>query len=296
MPENKFNYVEQFVPQLEQKYAQELVSTDLTSKGITFIGTNTVRIPRVKVGGYGEHSRNGGFNRKNISNDWEVKKLTHDRDVEFFVDTMDVDETNQVVSAANITNTFEEEHAIPELDAYNFSKIFSEYTTTFSKTADTTALTAKNVLAEFDKFMEEMDDAGVPQSGRILYVTAAVNTLLKNAEAVSRTIVVNGSNDNQINRSVRSLDEVTIKTVPSDRFKTVYDFTDGFKPTGEAKQINMILVHPSAVISLVKHSYINLWTPGSHTQGDGYLYQNRRYNDLFLIENKLDGVKINVQA
>ncbi|AVM42828.1 capsid protein [Fastidiosipila sanguinis] len=296
MSENKFNYVEQFVPQLEQKYAQELVSTDLTSKGITFIGTNTVRIPRVKVGGYGEHSRNGGFNRKNISNDWEVKKLTHDRDVEFFVDTMDVDETNQVVSAANITNTFEEEHAIPELDAYNFSKIFSEYTTTFSKTADTTALTAQNVLAEFDKFMEEMDDAGVPQSGRILYVTAAVHTLLKNAEAVSRTIVVNGSNDNQINRSVRSLDEVTIKTVPSDRFKTVYDFTDGYKPASAAKQINMILVHPSAVISLVKHSYINLWTPGSHTQGDGYLYQNRRYNDLFLIENKLDGVKINVQA
>lgn len=41
------------------------------------------------------------------------KTLTFDRDIELFVDVMDVDETNQALSAANITNTFISERAIP---------------------------------------------------------------------------------------------------------------------------------------------------------------------------------------
>ena len=113
-----YNYAEQFRSQLEQKYARELASADLTANGVTFVGTRTVKIPRLTMGGYKEHSRAGGYNRQSISNDWEIKRLEHDRDVEFYVDVMGVDETNQVLSAANITNTFEEEQAIPELDAY----------------------------------------------------------------------------------------------------------------------------------------------------------------------------------
>ena len=120
--------------------------------------------------------------------------------------------------------------------------------------------------------------------------------MIKRAEEISRTIVVDGGNNNVINRGVRSLDDVTIKTVPKARFMTQYDFTDGFKPADEAKPINMILVHPRSVIAVDKHSAIYLWAPGTHTTGDGYLYQNRRYGDLFLIENKVTGVKMNVEA
>lgn len=290
------NYAEQFRQNLEQKYARELTSGDLTDNGVKFVGAKTVKIPRISLSGYKEHNRGGGWNRGAVNNDWEIKELSHDRDIEFLVDAMDVDETNQVLSAANTTNTFEEEHAIPELDAYRYSKIYYDYVTTFSQLADTTTLSEANVLTVFDQFMEDMDDAGVPQSGRILYVTATVNTMLKNAQQIQRSLVVSGANDGRINRAVRSLDEVKIVSVPKDRFKTLYDFTDGFAPAQGALQINMILLHPRSVIAVQKHSAIYLWQPGAHTQGDGYLYQNRRYGDLFLIEKKLDGVKINVDT
>ena len=82
--------------------------------------------------------------------------------------------------------------------------------------------------------------------------------------------------------------------VPSSRMKTVYDFTEGFKPGAAAKQMNMILVHPKSVIASQKHSYIKLWPEGTHTNGDGYLYQNRKYGDLFLIDTRVQGVKINL--
>jgi hypothetical protein len=58
----------------------------------------------------------------------------------------------------------------------------------------------------------------------------------------------------------------------------------------------MILVHPSSVIACDKHSYIRLWAPGTHTQGDGYLYQNRKYGDLFVLDTRKDGIAINTDA
>lgn len=82
--------------------------------------------------------------------------------------------------------------------------------------------------------------------------------------------------------------------VPSKRMKTVYDFTEGYKTGAAAKQMNMILVHPKSVIAAQKHSYIKLWAEGTHTVGDGYLYQNRKYGDLFLIDTRVQGVKINL--
>ncbi|MDQ4683020.1 hypothetical protein RCF13_25305, partial [Stenotrophomonas maltophilia group sp. RNC7] len=100
---------------------------------------------------------------------------------------MDVDETNQVLSAANITGVFNEEQAIPETDAYRYSKLYSEFVAN-GGTVNTTVLTVANILSVFDKMMEDMDEAGVPQSGRILKVTPPVYTMLKNAEGIQRTL------------------------------------------------------------------------------------------------------------
>ena len=46
--------------------------------------------------------------------------------MEFAVDPMDSDETNTVVSIANIQANFDRTQAIPELDCYTFSKIYTE--------------------------------------------------------------------------------------------------------------------------------------------------------------------------
>lgn len=289
-----YNYVESFLTQLEQKYSRELTSSALTTDRAMFIGAKTVKIPRLDLGGYKDHSRAGGWNRQAIANDFELKVLEHDRNVEFYVDAMDVDETNQILAAANITNVFLTEQAIPEMDKYRFSKIYAELTG-LGKTIDTTVPALSNVLQIYDNLMEKMDEAEVPQEGRVLYCTPAIHKLLKQADDMQRTINVN-TNNKTIDRVVRKLDDVSLVMVPSSRMKTAYDFTDGAVEAIDAKQINMILIHPRAVIAPIKHSAIYLWPPGSHTGGDGYLYQNRSYTDLFVIERKADGVQINAEA
>ncbi len=293
-PVNNFSYATRFEEMLAQKYSKELASSDLTDQGVSFVGAKSVKIPNAIMGGYKPHDRDGGFGRGSVTLSHTIKELEYDRSVEFFVDAMDVDETNQAATAAKLTNVFLEEQAIPELDAYRFSKLYARYVAA-SGTVDDTVLTVKNVLLKFDEFMEAMDEAGAPADGRILYVTPRVNTLIKNAVGIYRTFGVQ-SGAGAVDRAVSSLDNVKIVSVPAGRMRTAYEFDDGYTPDGGADYINMILLHPSAVIAVQKHSAIYLWPAGSHQRGDGWLYQNRRYGDLFIFNEKKDGIKMNVTS
>lgn len=295
-----YDYAEVFERELAQKYSREMVSNDLTlsNQGIKFLNAQTIKIPRLAVSGYKDHNRNTlGFNTGSVTNDWEPKKLEHDRDIEIPIDPMDIDETNLVVEMANIQNVFEEEQAIPEKDSYRFSKLYAEAKTYASNGAviDNTVLTAANILDWFDEQMAVMDDKSVPQEGRILYATSTIKKILKSAEGITRSISAGAAG--VIDRRVHGLDDVVIKTVPSARFKTKYDFTEGCVPAAAAKQINMMLVHPSCVISRDKYAYMKLFTPGTDSRtADKYVFQNRYYTDTFLIERKSCGIAINAEA
>lgn len=265
-----------------------------SNPGVRFINAQTIKLPRMSVSGYKDHTRTPGFNSGTLANDWEAKKLEHDRDIEFWIDPMDIDETNLTLSVANIQNTFETEQAIPEKDSYRYSKLHAELTM-FSGRIDTTVIEAANFLEAFDEEMARMDEAGVPEEGRILYVTPSMNKIVKEAEGLQRIISV--TTPSTVNRKVHNLDDVKIKMVPASRMKTKYDFTEGCVAAVDAKQINWILIHTSCVVCRDKYSYIKLFTPGTDSRtADGYLYQNRNYGDLFLLEKKVEGCAMNVQA
>jgi hypothetical protein len=294
---NTINYAESFEQFLVQKYEAEMKSFKLTQSNpqVQWLNAKTIKLPVVTLSGYKNHTRTIGFNSGDFTNTWEAKTLNFDRDVEFFVDAMDVDETNMVASVANIQTVFEREQAIPETDAYRFSKMYSEFTSK-SGTVDTTTLTVANALEKFDGWMEAMDDAGVPEEGRILFCTPATATIFKEAQGLTRFLNVN-PNNGQVYRNVHSLDDVEIIKVPSARMKTAYDFTTGFTPAQSAKQINAILVHPDSVVARERYAYIKMFAPGTDSRtGDGYIYQNRKYGDLFLLNQRIAGVAINTEA
>ena len=293
-------YAETFAPALEQKYAKELASFELfqSNKQVKFIDAQTIKLPSITLSGYKDHTRGSlGFNQGTITNEWEPKKLAHDRSIEFVIDPMDVDETNKTVSIGNVQNTLEEEQTIPEKDSYVFSKLYTEATAYAANgaTISTEALTAENILEQFDSAMEKMDEAGVPGAGRLLYVTPKVNKLLKEAKDIQRVMGVTG--EGSVKRSIYDLDDVKIKVVQSARLKSKYNFTEGCVAAGDAKQINFILVHPTAVIARNKYSYINAFEPGEDSRtADNYLLQSRFYMDAFLVKNRANGIFINADA
>lgn len=294
---NTINYAVNFSNQLRELYGQESVSDPLfhSNTDIQLNGGKEIKIPTLSVSGYKDHTRASlGFSGGTYSNDYETKTLDHDRSIEFVVDPMDFDETNTVVSLANIQNRFERTQAIPELDCYTFSKLYAE-AKRLNMNIKTTALTSSNILADFDENLEKLEDIGVPLDRVILFCTPQYKTLLKNAEGIQRTLDIKQGGG--IDRRVHSVDDIgTIITVPSSRFKTIYDFTDGCQPGTGAKQINYILIDPECQVSRVKYSYIHLFAPGSDSRtSDNYLYQNRRYNGTFAIDHLFkDGCIISV--
>lgn len=284
------NYVTQFDTRIRDMYGHELVSDALyhTNEDIKVTGAKKIKIPRMQVSGYKDHDRKTlGFNSGNYSNDFETKSLDHDRDIEFAIDPMDVDETNQIVSIANIQARFEKKQAIPELDCYTFSKLYSE-AKRVGAVIRNTVITRANILEDFDENCEAFENAGVPLSRCILYCTAAYRRELKNADGIQRTLEVSGGSKS-LDRRVHTLDDLKeIKTVPVERFKTAYDFTEGYKADASGKQINYILIDPEAQVSRVKYAYINTYTPGHDSRvADNYLYQNRRYNGTFGLDEEL---------
>lgn len=291
------NYAEQYQAVLQQRFSSELSFGDLyatpNNNLIKWINAKTIQIPSITVGGFVDVDRDvmGSFTRR-VDNQYETKTLAHDREFKTLVDPMDIDETNMALTIANITNVFNSEQKIPELDKYLASKLFAEYTS-LGGVADTTVPTADNVLTLYDKMMEDMNESEVPQQGRILYVTPAVNTMLKQAQQIQRQLEVSGRTG-EINRNVYSLDDVKVVIVPSSRMKTVYNFTDGAVADATAKQINMMLAHPNSVITPQKYAFVSLDEPSANTGGK-YLYYERLYGDAFIIGNKVSGLAFNVE-
>lgn len=291
-------YATTFNNVLRELYGQLLTSVDLfnSNQDLKIINGKDIKIPVLSVSGYKDHTRGAGFNSGTYSNDYETKSLDHDRDIEFAIDPMDVDETNLVVSVGNIQNRFERTQAIPELDCYTYSKLYAE-AKRVGAVIDNTVLTTANILDKIDSDIEAFADAGVPLERLIMYATSGVQKLIKNADKIERTLDV--SKGAALDRRVYGVDDIgKIVSVPKSRFQTKFDFTDGYKTTAAGKQINYIIVDPEAQVSRVKYSYINVFTPGTDSRtADRYMYQNRRYNGTFGIDQLLkQGVRINAEA
>lgn len=280
------NYADIFSNHLRELYGHDLTSIDLykSNQDLQIVNGKNLKIPRLSVSGYKDHVRTSlGFNTGSTTNDYQTVTLDHDRDIEFPIDPMDVDETNLVVSIANIQKRFDKTQAIPEQDCYTYSKLYAEFVRA-GGTVKHTALTAANILSELDTDLAALEDAGVPLDRVIMYTTTAVKKLLKNADGITRTLNVGSSNN--IDRRILGVDDIKkMVTVPSARFKTAYDFTDGYAVAQTGKQINYILIDPEAQVSRVKYSYINVFTPGHDSRtSDNYLYQNRKFNGTFAID------------
>lgn len=267
-----------------------------------WVNAKTIEIPSISTTGRVNADRDTVAQaQRNYDNAWETKTLTNERKWSTLVHPMDIDQTNMVTTIQNITQVFNEEQKFPEMDAYTISKIFSDWSSVedplnpgSNRAADTTVLTVANVLQVFDSLMLKMDNERVPANGRILYVTHEVKKMLNNADKISRSIDVT-SGPNAIDRRVNRLDEVQIIGVPATLMKTLYNFTSGWAIGSGAKQINMFLVHPVAVITPVSYTFSRLDEPSALSEGK-YTYYEESFEDVFILNKKSGAIQFNAEA
>ena len=267
---NALNYATQYSRALSQEFPYVLnfgALYNTPNNGIyRWMNSRTIEIPSISTTGRVDADRDTiATAQRNYTNAWEPKTLSNQRKWSTLVHPMDVDQTNMVTTIANITRVMNEEQKFPEMDAYCVSKIYTDWTE-LGNEALSEALSEANVLAQFDEMMLKMDNARVPVTGRILYCTHEVKKILKNADTLYRHLDVQTSAD-VVNRVVNRLDEVEIIGVPANLMMTAYNFTQGWAPAESADQIDMMLIHPTAVITPVSYTFSQLDEPSAGSEG-----------------------------
>ncbi|TGY55486.1 hypothetical protein E5340_05625 [Ligilactobacillus murinus] len=287
-----FNYVEKDGAMLDQKITEGLMTTVIGNADVNLVnGGKSFTLRTISTSGLKNHTRGKGYNEGTITDSKKVYTMGQDRDVEFFIDRQDVDETNQELAMANISNVFITEHVQPELDAYRFSTMVKAAQGTGQ--VGSTKLTKSNVYGAIKDAIMPLRKYG-PQN-IVGFVSSDTMNKLEQSTAFTRTITDQNVAGTALNSRIASIDGIQLIEIwDGSRFMSDYDFSDGFKATESAENIDFMFVSKPSVIQVVKENAVYLFAPGEHTEGDGYLYQNRLYHDLFVLDSRKDGIVANL--
>lgn len=299
---NTLEYAKIFQTELDKKIEEQLTSAwmDANAGQVKYTGGDEVKIPKISLVGLGNYDRDKGFKQGSVTLSYETKKLTQDRGRTFLLDSQDVDETNFVASAGMVMGEFQRLQVVPEVDAYRYSKI---YEAAKAKHADTYTATTRDIIDKLDADISTVQDAVGGSEPLVICMNRKVHAILNNTEGIQKYINVGDFNNGFVSTKVKIFNDVPVIDVPSARFKTAYTFnagetTDkgGFEAASGALEMNWIIITRRAPIAVVKTDKIRIFAPDVNQNADGWKLDYRKYHDLWVKDNALDGIMVNVPA
>lgn len=304
------NYAEQWSPELLEILMQGTLTSPFVTSNVRWLDAKTFHFTQMSTSGYKNHSREGGWNKGTYAQTDVPYTLTHDRDVEFMVDKADVDETNATASIQNISRVFEQTWVVPETDALFFSKVAqaAQKTEDYHGSTAASTYTKAKVFGMLKAILAKGKLRRYKANGSlIMYVTSQIMDALEQSTEFTRKIEMTqiAEGGMGIETRVTEIDGVPIMEVIDDeRFYDAFDWEPeggGFAPlkkveaasgveavTG-AHKINVLVACGQTCKTVPKINSIYYFEPGGHTKGDGYLYQNRSFSDVFVFPNGRDG-------
>ena len=292
------NYAETYANELLETLIQGTLTSPFITSNVRWIGAKTFHFTQMSTSGFKNHKRNGGWNRGEYVQTDVPFTVTHDRDIEFLVDKADVDETNKTASIQNISQTFQRTQSVPETDALFFSRVaeaakkvegYHSETAVAEWTVDNTFIKLKKMLAAGK--LRRYKARGT----LVMYVASFIMDNLEASKEFSKKIEMTQIAEGGLGIETRitSIDGVTLMEVIDDeRFYDKFDWEPekgGFEAATGAHKINVLVACGETCKTVPKISSIYFFDPGTHTEGDGYLYQNRQLSDTFVFPNGKDG-------
>lgn len=257
-------------------YTDELFSTEskkalLTNNDFDWTGAHTVKVYKIGTSAMNDYSRNPveGFTGsrygtiKDLDATTEEFTLKKDRSFTFAIDKLDRDETAQQLEAASALARQQREVVIPEVDSY----VYSVMATGAGTKPAAMTLDETNIYNEILKATETLDDAEVPESGRVLVVSPSVYLMMKRSQDITMETEI--GNDMRLKGVISNIDGAAVVRIPSARLPEGFGF---------------MLCHPCACVAPTKlEDYkIHVDPPGI----SGSLVEGRIVYDAFILDNK----------
>lgn len=290
---NSIALAQKYVPILDGVYkeASKFSILDTANSDVKFINANTVLLPKLEMDGLADYSRNGGFVNGAATLTWGTYTLSQDRGRDFVIDAMDDEETMNV-AFGRLASEFIRTKVTPEIDAYTAAALATKVPAANKVSA--TISTGAAAVAAVDDGTEALDNAEVPYEGRILFVSPAMYKALKSG--ITRMVM---NRDDNVNYNVEMYNDMRVITVPQARFVTAIDLLDGttsgeeaggYAKASGAADIDFMIVHPTAVRKIAKHVVPRIFANGVWQKTDGAAFQYRIYHDVFVLDNKVNGL------
>ena len=296
---NSIALAQKFLPLLDEVYKRESLSSvlDTDNARVMWSGADTVKIMKLSTVGMGSYSRNAGYVPGDMTGAWESHQVTLDRGRNYLLDALD-NESSMNILAAQALNEIERVQVIPEIDAYTFSALAGKSGITIATAADITVGTT-DVPALVQTAEQQLDDDEVPYEGRILFASPKAYAGLKSK--ITRYVA---NSDREINTNFEYFDDMRVIRVPQNRFYTAITLAaasassdaGGYSKATGAKDINFMIVHPSAVLKVMKHYVPRMFNPEQVYTADAFV-MNMRYAALAdAYDNKVKGIYLHNSA
>lgn len=275
------NLVTRFLPYADELFSTESKKSMLTNQELSWTGAHTVKAYKVTTADMTDYGRSGpasgNWSRygavQGLDATTEEFTLKKDRSFTFVIDKLDKDETGNQLAAASALARQMREVVIPEVDAHTYSVMTAE---AGIKPAAVT-LTKDNIYLEIIKANNALDNAEVPETGRVIVVTPDVYLLMKQCKDIVMETDI--GNDLRLKGVISNLDGAMVIKVPANRLP------DGF---------GFMVAHPCATVAPTKlEDYkIHQDPPGI----SGELVEGRIVYDAFVLENKAKAIYYQAQS
>lgn len=292
-----------FQSELDKQFAQQAVTgwMDENAGQVQYAGGKEIKVPSVVLQGLGTYDRTNGAPGSVITLTYETLPMTMDRGRALEIDEMDVEETKGAAQMAALAATFQEQYVVPEVDAYRLSRA-----ATLAGTRQRTYTPAvASVLQTLNEDIMTVVDAVGSGAQLVVHISNAAYAMLINSDKLVKQLDVISFTKGEVNQRVRAIDTIPLINTRNALMKSAYTFRDGttvgqeaggFEATAEAKQVNWIVFARRAPIAVSKQDKSRLFTPEEWQTARCWHYDYRRYHDLWIPQNKLDGVFVNIGA
>lgn len=294
---NTLEYAKIFQKELDQQIIEGATSGWMEDNAgqVKYSGGNEVKIPTISTQGLGDYDRDNGFVRGAVTLSYETYKMTQDRGRSFNLDAMDVDESNFIANAGNVMGVFQDEHVMPEIDSYRYSKMFALVKAGGTVTEGYTP-TKATILEKLKADIQAIRNK-IPRNLQLLIIMSPITAgILSDALENSRRIDIGNFKQGEIDLTIKKFDGLPIIEVPSDRLKTLYKKQDG-KTTGQeaggfvadtnAKDINWIITPKKAPIAVSKTDLTRIFNPMENQQANAWKVDYRKYHDIWIPKQRL---------
>ncbi len=264
-----------FAPYTDEQFAAESKRALLTNQDFDWTGAHTIKVYKITTAQMNDYGRtgakDGNWSRygaiKDLDATTEELTLKKDRSFTFAIDKLDQDETAQQLAAASALARQNREVVIPEVDAYTYSVMCEKA----GHKPAAKALTAENIYTEILAASEALDNAHVPEQGRVLAVTPQTYTLLKKSPEI--ILDTNVSAEQRLRGVIAMLDGADVQKVAAIALPQDFGF---------------MLAHPCATVAPTK---LEDFTVHENPPGiSGSLVEGRVCYDAFVLDNKAKAI------